>query len=68
MRTKSSNFVAMSFDEIIKRYPLTSDGHRFCLSWTMYRELIRIKNQQERRFYKIDPTTIREQLEKAVEK
>lgn len=54
VRTKSSNYVAMSFDEIIKRYPLTSDGHRFCLSWTMYRVLIRIKNQQERRFYEIE--------------
>lgn len=32
----------------------TSDGRRFCLSWVMYIQLMRITNVQERNFYEIE--------------
>lgn len=51
---KSNNNVVKDFNDQITSFPLTSDGQRFCLGWTMYRVLIRIKNQQERRFYEIE--------------
>ncbi len=51
---KSNNNVVKDFNDQITNFPLTRDGQRFCLGWTMYRVLIRIKNQKERRFYEIE--------------
>ncbi len=38
----------------IDKYPLTSDGKRFFLSWVMYVKLMRITNPDERHFYEIE--------------
>ncbi len=40
--------------EGIDKYPLTSDGKRFFLSWVMYVKLMRITNPDERHFYEIE--------------
>jgi len=40
--------------EGIDKYPLTSDGRRFFLSWVMYVKLMRITNPDERHFYEIE--------------
>lgn len=51
---KSNNFVVKDFNNQIVNFPLTKDGHRFCLGWSHYLFLIRIKNPLERRFYEIE--------------
>ena len=38
----------------LENYPITSDGRKFCLSWVMYVQLMRISNVQERNFYEIE--------------
>lgn len=40
--------------EGIDKYPLTSDGRRFFLSWGHYIRLMRITNVDERHFYEIE--------------
>ncbi len=40
--------------EGIDKYPLTSDGKRFFLSWGHYIRLMRIRNVDERHFYEIE--------------
>ena len=54
-------YVVYSKDQIgeplvteLKKYPLTVDGRKFFLSWTMYVILMRISNINERHFYEIE--------------
>ena len=54
-------YVVYSKDQIgeplvteLKKYPLTVDGRKFFLSWTMYVILMRISNTNERHFYEIE--------------
>ena len=52
--TESNSKTVKSFDDEISHFPLTPDGHRFCLSWSMYVVLMKIPNIYERRFYEIE--------------
>lgn len=49
-RDKIGETVFTQFD----KYPISSDGRRFFLSWAMYVKLMRIENIDERHFYEIE--------------
>ena len=49
-RDKIGETVFTQFD----KYPKSSDGRRFFLSWAMYIKLMRIENIDERHFYEIE--------------
>lgn len=50
----SSNQIGQPLVDQLENFPTTSDGRRFCLSWVMYIQLMRITNVQERNFYEIE--------------
>ena len=53
---ESKDFMSLHQYDIegIDKYPLTSDGKRFFLSWGHYIRLMRITNVDERHFYEIE--------------
>lgn len=50
----SQNQIGQPLVTQLENLPTTSDGRRFCLSWVMYIQLMRITNVQERNFYEIE--------------
>ena len=50
----SQNQIGQPLVTQLENFPTTSDGRRFCLSWVMYIQLMRITNVQERNFYEIE--------------
>ena len=49
-REKIGETVFTKFD----KYPISSDGRRFFLSWAMYIKIMRVENIDERHFYEIE--------------
>ena len=49
-RDKIGETVFTKFD----KYPISSDGRRFFLSWAMYIKIMRVENIDERHFYEIE--------------
>ena len=47
-------FTKSKISNNFNNYPISSDGHQFFLSWTMYTILMKIKDLNERSFYEIE--------------
>ena len=46
--------ISQTLSDQLQNLPVIESGRKFFLSWSHYLQLIKIENQEERHFYKIE--------------